>query len=167
MSIVILELISGGLEDIMETIDIIRQLCADKGISLSQLENELNYGNGSLAKVKNMSADRIFQISRYFGVSMEYLITGKTINEVDDEMAILRQKQSILLEMNKINTQISDYYKKISDAQNELTKLKNDFMKLENKDNPSILDTEPDSVRNLSIFDIFPEMKDDASKGNQ
>lgn len=160
MSIVILELISGGLEDTMETIDIIRQLCADKGISLSQLENELNYGNGSLAKVKNMSADRIFQISKYFGVSMEYLITGKTLNEVDDEMAVLRQKQSILLEMNKINQQISDYYKKISDAQSELTKLKNEFIKLDNKPATQELDSM------TKFYDLFPELLDEESKGN-
>lgn len=140
----------------METIDIIRQLCADKGISLSQLESDLNYRNGSIAKSKNMSADRIFQIARYFGVSMEYLLTGKTINEVDDEMAILRQKQSILLEMNKINQQISDYYKSISDLQNTLTRLKNDYVGLDNNKTPDILtDTKPKSVTANSSEDLF------------
>lgn len=140
----------------METIDIIRQLCADKGISLSQLESDLNYGNGSIAKSKNMSADRIFQIARYFGVSMEYLLTGKTINEVDDEMAILRQKQSILLEMNKINQQISDYYKSISDLQNTLTRLKNDYVGLDNNKTPDILtDTKSKSVTANSSEDLF------------
>lgn len=63
----------------MDAIDIIKQLCKDKGTTVTQLESDLGYSNGSIGKTKNMSADRIYQISQYFGVSMEYLMTGKTI----------------------------------------------------------------------------------------
>ena len=60
----------------MANIEIIRRLCKENKISISKLETELGYGNGSIAKSSNMSADRLKQIADYFDVSMEYLITG-------------------------------------------------------------------------------------------
>lgn len=48
-----------------------------KGISITALEAELGYGNGSLAKAKDIPSSRIFEISNYLGVSMEYIMTGK------------------------------------------------------------------------------------------
>lgn len=117
----------------MESIDIIKQLCSNKGISISQLESDLGYGNGSLAKSKNMSADRMYQIANYFGVSMEYLITGKSLDEADNEMSILRQQQSILMNINKISQRMSDLYKEIADCQGELSQLKREYNKIEIK----------------------------------
>lgn len=117
----------------METLDIIKELCEKKGISISQLENRLEFGNGSLSKSKNMSADRLYQVAKFFNVSMEYMMTGKTISEADDEMTKLRQQQSILMEINKISQQMSEYYKKIAECQNRLSDLKRDFSKLDSK----------------------------------
>ena len=57
-------------------IDSIRMLCDGKGITISGLERELGFSNGSITKAKSMSAERLFRISRYFGVSPEYLISG-------------------------------------------------------------------------------------------
>lgn len=67
----------------MNTIDIIKNLCKNKGISLKSLEQELGYGNGSLAKAKVIPSDRIFDLSKYFDVSMEYLMTGKDATTKD------------------------------------------------------------------------------------
>lgn len=117
----------------METLDIIKELCEKKGISISQLENKLEFGNGSLSKSKNMSADRLYQVAKFFNVSMEYMMTGKNISEADDEMTKLRQQQSILMEINKISQQMSEYYKKIAECQNRLSDLKRDFSKLDSK----------------------------------
>lgn len=128
----------------METLDIIKQMCAGSGISIAQLENELGYGNGSIAKAKNMSADRIYQIAQYFGVSMEYLMTGKTINETDNEIALLRQQQSILIDINKINQEMTDYYKQIADCQSKLTALKKEYNKIESKKKTSESNNEED-----------------------
>lgn len=60
----------------MASIDIIRTLCKEKGISISELEKELGYGNGSLAKAKSIPSDRIYDISKFFDVTMEYLMSG-------------------------------------------------------------------------------------------
>jgi len=118
----------------VEVLDIIKQLCKENNLSLSQLENELDFGNGSIAKSKgNMSADRMYQIAKYFKVPMEYLITGKTITEADDEVSLLRQQQSILMEINKISQAMSDYYKSIAECQDKLTQLKQEYNKIENK----------------------------------
>ena len=61
----------------MSTLDIIRELCTKNGISVKTLEKELGYSNGSLAKAKVIPSDRVLEISKYFDVSMEYLMTGK------------------------------------------------------------------------------------------
>lgn len=142
----------------METLDIIKQLCKNNGITISQLESDLDYGNGSLAKSKAMSAERMYKIAQYFGVSMEYLLTGKTINDADDEVSILRQQQSILMDINKISQQMSDFYKKIAECQDKLTALKKEYGKLENKkNNPASAssDTE-DQAWILSLEDELP-----------
>jgi chromosome segregation ATPase len=64
---------------------------------------------------------------------MEYLMTGKTINETDDEIALLRQQQSILIDINKINQEMTEYYKKIGDCQTKLSSLKKEYNKIEAK----------------------------------
>ena len=118
----------------MEVLDIIKQLCKEKDISVAQLENELDFGNGSIAKSKgNMSADRMYQIAKYFKVPMEYLMTGKTIQEADDEVAIIRQQQSILLEISKVNEKLSEAYKTLDKCKDDLVQLKTDYNKLELK----------------------------------
>lgn len=146
----------------MEVLDIIKQLCKDRNISISQLEQALDYGNGSIAKSKgNMSADRMFQIAKYFKVPMEYLMTGTTITEADDEMAIIRQQQSILLEISKLSQILSDSYKTIDKCKDDLLRLKSEYNKLEiqkrknnvnekSEDDPFINPaTEP------TLFDLF------------
>jgi transcriptional regulator with XRE-family HTH domain len=62
----------------MDTIERIKTLCKKSGITISQIEKKYGYGNGSLAKTKDITSSRLYQISKYFGVSMEYLMTGET-----------------------------------------------------------------------------------------
>jgi len=61
----------------MTTIEVIKHLCERENISISALEKEMGYGNGSLAKAKKIPAERIFELSIRFNVSMDYLMTGK------------------------------------------------------------------------------------------
>lgn len=55
-----------------------------KNISLTVLEQDLGYSNGSLAKAKDIPSSRILEISIYLGVTMEYLMTGKESNISED-----------------------------------------------------------------------------------
>lgn len=142
----------------MEALDIIKQLCKEKGISLSQLESDLGYGNGSLAKAKSMSADRMFKIAQYFNVSMEYVMTGKTIDETDDEVASLRQQQSILIEINKISRDMAEYYKKINECQTQLSALQAKYNELELKKKKSS-DDRHYTMEEYNLFDLFNSME--------
>jgi chromosome segregation ATPase len=78
-----------------------------------------------------MSADRMYQIANYFGVSMEYLITGKTLDETDNEMSILRQQQAIMMAINKTTEHMTDLYKEIAECQDQLSSLKREYNKIE------------------------------------
>ena len=63
----------------MISTEIIRNLCAQKDISLARLEKELGLGNGTIASSKSsyMRSDRLKAIADYFHVTMEYLMTGE------------------------------------------------------------------------------------------
>lgn len=63
----------------MDTVDRIRALCQKNGMSITKLEVALGYGNGSISKAGTnaMRSDRLMAIANFFGVTMEYLMTGK------------------------------------------------------------------------------------------
>ena len=62
----------------MAVIDNIKALCKERGIALSNLENELGFAKGSLAKsTSGISGERILKIAQRFGVPMEYIMTGE------------------------------------------------------------------------------------------
>lgn len=73
----------------MTSLEIIKKLCEKEGMSLSALEKEMGYGNGSLAKSKSIKSERLIEIANHFGVTTDYLLTGKetepNIKVVDDE----------------------------------------------------------------------------------
>ncbi len=142
----------------METIDVIKDLCSKNKISIAQLENTLEFGNGSISKSKNMSADRVYQIAKYFNVPMEYILTGKTVEATENEISMLRQQQSILIEINKINNEIVAYYKKISDCQAKVVELKKEYSKLDTKRNvDSTPEETPAETSNSSLGSFFDD----------
>lgn len=64
----------------MSTREIIKRLCAEKGISVQKLELDLGFSNGSIQKsADNMKVNRLIQIAQYFGVTVEYLIGSEKI----------------------------------------------------------------------------------------
>lgn len=60
----------------MSTLEIIKGLCEKEGTNIANIEKELGYSNGSLSKAKKIPADRIYELSKRFNVSMEYLVSG-------------------------------------------------------------------------------------------
>ena len=89
----------------MDTIERIKTLCKKSGITISQIEKKYGYGNGSLAKTKDITSSRLYQISKYFGVSMEYLMTGETgsgISLTFEDKAILDAYHSVSDEKKEI-----------------------------------------------------------------
>ena len=61
----------------MTVLERIKTLCKEKGISITTLEQILEYSNGSLAKAKYIPSSRIRNIAEFFNVSTDYLLTGK------------------------------------------------------------------------------------------
>ena len=83
-------------------------------------------------------------------------MTGKTIQEADDEVAIIRQQQSILLEISKVNEKLSEAYKTLDKCKDELIQLKADYNKLELKKRKAISDSPEPAVltSNIPLFNI-------------
>lgn len=55
----------------------IRELCKEKGTNFSAVEKELGFANASIKKTNpNTSVSRIYELAQYFGVSMEFILTG-------------------------------------------------------------------------------------------
>lgn len=66
----------------------IKQLCKSNGISMNQLEKELEFAVGYISKLDKSTPNSkyIQRIADYFNVSVDYLMTGKE-NEFTIEMA--------------------------------------------------------------------------------
>jgi len=64
----------------MNTIELILKLASDKGITQKELSNEIGISTGNLSDWKNKrskpSTDTLLKISKYFNVSVDYLLTG-------------------------------------------------------------------------------------------
>jgi len=82
-----------------------------KNISLTVLEQELGYSNGSLAKAKDIPSSRIAEIANFLDVSMEFLMTGidKSLDEkYGDDMthlyALIRNDAELSKALHKYMT---------------------------------------------------------------
>lgn len=126
----------------MEIIDRVKQLCSEKGIALYTLESALGFGNGSIAKTKNMSADRLYAIAKYFHVSMEYIMTGsddtksqkEEKNELSEkELEIYKEKERVLKELNIANQELLEIYQKIGTCQTKKDVLEERYKDLDNQ----------------------------------
>ena len=80
----------------MTVFERIEELRKSTGISQGKLEKELGFSNGSISKWKNSTpkSDRLQKIADYFGVSVEYLITGKE-NESNDSKLTAKDERDI------------------------------------------------------------------------
>ena len=70
----------------MTTNEIIRELCRKNNITIQRLEQVLGFSNASIAKAtSNMKAEKLKAIADYFGVTMEYLMTGEEPEQASSE----------------------------------------------------------------------------------
>lgn len=64
----------------METFERIEGLCKKRGVSVSALESAIGFSRGSLGKMKKghmPTPGRLQRVARYFGVTVDYLLTGQ------------------------------------------------------------------------------------------
>ena len=76
----------------MTTYDVISELCKKRNLAITALERELGFGRGSIGKLRtgNTTLERLQKIADYFGVSVNYLTTGK-----EPETQIVTDKSSL------------------------------------------------------------------------
>lgn len=70
----------------MSTKDRIKELCKKNGISVNKLEKELGFATGYISKLDKSTPNtkKIQLIADYFNVSLDYLLTGKEPEFMDD-----------------------------------------------------------------------------------
>ena len=63
--------------------DRVKMLCKAKGVSARTVENTLGFGTGYLSKLDSSTPNgrKLQQLADYFGVSVEYLMTGEEPEE--------------------------------------------------------------------------------------
>ena len=80
----------------------IESLRKSQGLSQGKLEKQLGFSNGSISKWKNSTpkVERLQKLADFFGVSVEYLMTGKEDEQTEtDNTGDLKQKFEELKEL--------------------------------------------------------------------
>ena len=77
-------------------------------ITIAKLEKDLILGNGSVSKWNSSSpkADTLYNVEEYFGVTMEYLLTGKekpteTIGGSAEDMELIQKLSDVSPEIRQ------------------------------------------------------------------
>lgn len=91
----------------MTSFEIIKDICEKQGTSVAQLEKELGFGNGSLAKAKTIKSDRLLAISQKLQVSVNYLLTGQE-NNIGEEGLTKRDRRDIGKDLDRIMEEIAN-----------------------------------------------------------
>ena len=72
----------------MTILDRVKELCAQRDISLAQLEKDLGFSNKSLFawKDSNPSVNKVKAVADYFGVTVDYLLTDEKELDAKEEL---------------------------------------------------------------------------------
>lgn len=94
----------------MPMYDRIKALCKQKGVTITGTEKELGFARGSLCKVdtNKPSMDRVNKLADYFGVSVEYLMTGETPAEKKEVTLTKHDERDIKKDLDSIMEKLSD-----------------------------------------------------------
>lgn len=89
----------------------VKQLCKEKGVSMNAAESEMGLAKGYISKLDNSNPNQktLQKMSDYFGVSVEFLISGK---EDSREQKITSLSQTEELDIMKDVDVIIDKLKK-------------------------------------------------------
>lgn len=63
----------------MAALEIIKELCEEKGVTIKKMEQDIGISANSSFKWKarTPSAENLLKLSEYFGVSTDYILTGE------------------------------------------------------------------------------------------
>ena len=93
----------------MTVFDRIEQLRKTQNLSQGKLEKELGFSNGSISKWRNSTPtyERPQKVADYFGVSVEYLMTGEAPEEKKDVTLTRRDERDIKKDLDNIMEKLS------------------------------------------------------------
>ena len=101
----------------MSRLEILKELCKEKGISINKLEQELDFSQGSLGKIDTNvpKADKLYALAKYFDVPMEYFF------ETESAKRGARKLEESISSIEKFKDAVGgeEEYKKISDELEE------------------------------------------------
>lgn len=88
----------------MDVVDRINSLCEEKSIKRAKLERDLVISRGAIPKWKEHapSAESILKIAKFFGVTMEYLMTGEDADCHDTSAASAPAIDGLTLDTDEI-----------------------------------------------------------------
>ena len=92
----------------MTVFERIEQLRKAQNLSQGKLEKELGFSNGSISKWRNSTPtyERLQKVADYFGVSVEYLMTGETPAEKKEVTLTPRDERDIAKDLDRIMGEI-------------------------------------------------------------
>lgn len=68
----------------------VQKLIKERGLNVKSVEQKCGFGNASLKKInENSACIRVYELSKLFNVSMEYLLTGRSNSFSENERNIL------------------------------------------------------------------------------
>lgn len=90
----------------------IESLRKSKGLSQGKLEKQLGFSNGSISKWKNSTpkVERLQKLADFFGVSVEYLMTGKEEDKKDNSVIDIKDELERVRDLLKNRTRHPIYY---------------------------------------------------------
>lgn len=92
----------------MPMYDRIKALCKQKGVTITGTEKELGFARGSLCKVdtNKPSMERVNKLADYFGVTVDYLMTGETPAEKKEVTLTPKDEHDIAKDLDRIMGEI-------------------------------------------------------------
>ncbi len=94
----------------------IKELASEKGVSLAQIERDLNFSNGIISSWKSgkASQDKLSAIANYFNVSTDYLLGRPSSNNITDPLDLLskgkfRKNDYTVEEQDELREELSNY----------------------------------------------------------
>ena len=102
----------------MELYERIKELAANKKISIRQLEEALKFGNGTINRWRSNTpgVDKIQKVADYFGVSVDYLLGRGEAHSPESEQ-LSAQEKKLLMRFRRGSKNLSEDEKVIYERQ--------------------------------------------------
>ena len=116
----------------------VKQLCKEKGVSMNAAESEIGLAKGYISKLDNSNPNQktLQKIADYFGVSVDYLMTGE---EKEGDKYYLNDETATIAQNIFENKELRLLFDAARDATPEDLKLTHDMLlALKRKDRDNI-----------------------------